>query len=164
MQPRGTLNIDVALTKQNYITVHWLNSQVLIISIHCRRNTTEFNGHLFLNKNIRVWLSYPVSSQTYLKSEDEDGGTIAIFWLLNLPVIYEKRHPISTSNITEKEAEREVKVIYSCKFIVVPWSQLCLATRTAFEDLGGNLQVVERFCRDSCQIRLLSLRVVWETH
>lgn len=67
IQSKATLNIDVALTKQNYITV--LNSQVLIISIHCRRKITEVNGHLFLNKNIRAGLSYPVSSQTYLKPE-----------------------------------------------------------------------------------------------
>lgn len=57
----------------------------------------------------------------------------------------------------KKEAKREVKAIYCCKFIVFPWNQLCLAAYTAFEDLGGNLQVMERFCRDSCQIRLFSL-------
>lgn len=61
----------------------------------------------------------------------------------------------------KKEANREVKVIYCCKFIVFPWSHLCLAACTAFQDLGGNLQVVERFCRDSCQIRLLSLNSDW---
>lgn len=101
--PRGTLIIHVALIKQNYTAVHWLNSRVFIISTRCVRNTTEVNGYFFLNKNTRVWLTPILKSNMF--------ETRRLRWRVNSHILIagvyksymEKRCPISILNVTKKK-------------------------------------------------------------